>query len=84
MTASLADVQDRSCEDFKAFRKGLGYCWSVAVAALPREGMGMMERWFATEDRDVLWIMKQNLRKKRLERMDAAWVRDWQTQLGMR
>jgi hypothetical protein len=84
MTESVADVQDRRREDFRAFRKGLGYCWSVAVAALPRDGKGMMERWFASEDRDVLWIMKQNLRKKRLERVDAEWVRDWQTQLGMR
>jgi len=84
MTESIADVQDRRHEDFKAFRKGLGYCWSVAVVALPREGKRMMEKWFTTEDRDALWVMKQNLRKKRLERLDAEWVRDWQTQLGMR
>jgi hypothetical protein len=84
MTESIADVQDRGREDFKAFRKGLGYCWSVAVVALPSDGKGRMERWFASEDRDVLWIMKQNLRKKRLERMDAEWVRNWQSRLGMR
>ena len=84
MTGSIADVQDRSQEEFKALRKGLGYCWSVAVVALPREGKGMMERWFASEDRDVIWIMKQNLRKKRLERMDAEWVRHWQSRLGIR
>jgi hypothetical protein len=26
------------------------------------------------EDHDILWIMKQNLGKNRLERMDAEWV----------
>jgi hypothetical protein len=77
LTASLEDMADRRSEEFKALRKGLGYCWSVAVSALPESGKKRMERWFASDDRDVQWIMKQNLRKKRLERMDAAWVAIW-------
>lgn len=74
ITAYLETVEDRRGEEFKALRKGLGYCWSVAVCAFPEAGKKQMERWFANDDRDVRWIMKQNLRKKRLERMDAAWV----------
>jgi hypothetical protein len=31
----------------------------------------------------VRWIMKQNLRKRRLERMDAGWVAHWKSRLGM-
>jgi len=58
-------------------RKGLGYCWSVAVAAFPEEGRKTMERWFASDDKDVIWIMKENLKKERLTRMDSAWVRKW-------
>ena len=84
ITASTERAEDRASEQFKALRKGLGYCWSVAVAAKPREGKRMMERWFATDDRDVLWIMKQNLRKKRLERMDSAWVQESNANLAMR
>jgi hypothetical protein len=84
MTASIEDVQDRRSDEFTAFRKGLGYCWSVAVAALPGDGQKLMEKWFSSDDSDVLWIMKENLRKKRLERMDGEWVRKWQAQLGMR
>jgi hypothetical protein len=84
MTASLVGSQERRSDDFQALRKGLGYCWSVAVAALPEEGKGAMEKWFTSDDGDVLWIMKENLRKKRLERMDAEWVRNWQIRLGMR
>jgi len=77
ITASIQEVEDRRSEAFRALRKGLGYCWSVAVAAHPEAGKQAMERWFGCEDRDVRWVMIQNLRKKRLARMDAEWVAMW-------
>lgn len=83
ITASIQRVEDRKSGEFKALRKGLGYCWSVAVVALPEEGKKRMERWFSSDDRDVLWIMKENLRKKRLTRLDAEWVERWKVRLGM-
>jgi hypothetical protein len=83
ITASIERVEDRRSDEFKALRKGLGYCWSVAVASCPRAGKARMETWFTCLDSDVRWIMKQNLRKKRLERMDADWVSKWQSQLSM-
>jgi len=64
-------------------RKGLGFCWSVATVALPKTGKKMMERWIANDDKDVLWVMKENLRKKRLTRMDAQWVATSKVRLGM-
>ena len=82
ITASLEQVGDRRSDEFQALRKGLGYCWSVAVSACPETGKRMMERWFSSEDRDVRWIMRQNLGKKRLERMDDAWVALWSSRLG--
>ncbi len=57
-----------------ALRKGLAYCWSVAVAAYPEAGKPAMEKWLANEDKDVRWIMRENLKKNRLVRMDAGWV----------
>jgi hypothetical protein len=83
ITASLQSVENRKSDEFKALRKGLGYCWSVAVVALPETGKDRMEHWFGCDDRDVRWIMKKNLKKKRLERMDAEWVTTWRTQLDM-
>jgi len=83
ITVSIRDVEDRRSDEFKALRKGLGYCWSAAVVALPEEGKKMMERWFASDDKDVLWIMRENLRKKRLTRMDAEWVESWKVRLRM-
>jgi hypothetical protein len=74
ITAGLISESDRRSAAFKTLRQGLAYCWSVAVAAYPEIGKPLMEKWLACEDRDVRWVMKENLGKARLERMDAAWV----------
>jgi 3-methyladenine DNA glycosylase AlkC len=84
ITASIPQIEDRKSEEFQALRKGLGYCWSVAVVALPEAGKAAMERWLASDDHDVRWIMKENLKKKRLARMDAAWVARWQAEVAQR
>ena len=77
ITASMAKTQDRGSPDFSALRKGMGYCWSVAVVALPGEGKALMEKWLVDPDKDVQRIMKENLKKARLARMDAGWVKQW-------
>jgi hypothetical protein len=82
ITASMVEAQDRKGENFKALRKGMAYCWSVAAAALPGEGKAAMQRWFGSDDPDLRWVMKENLKKKRLERMDAEWVAEARKQLG--
>lgn len=82
VTATLSSVDNRRSDEFKALRKGLGYCWSVAVAALPEAGKRMMEHWLLSDDHDVIWIMKTNLKKKRMARMDAEWVKGRLAQLG--
>ncbi len=81
ITASISGQTQRQSVEFRALRKGLGYCWSVAVAAHPEAGKRRLERWFASEDPDVRWIVKENLRKARLTRMDAAWVAGARKQL---
>ncbi|MCY1247415.1 hypothetical protein D9M72_607440 [compost metagenome] len=53
-------------------RQGLGYCWSVAIAASPAEGFRRLERWAASDDKDVRWIVRENLKKARLARADPA------------
>lgn len=74
ITAGIAQVENRRSADFLTLRKGLGYCWSVAVVSLPTEGKLLMEKWLTSPDRDIRWIMKENLQKARLVRMDAEWV----------
>lgn len=74
ITATILAESDRRSEAFKALRKGLGYCWSVAVVAFPERGKPVFEAWLHNRDKDVRWIMKENLRKGRLNRMDQKWV----------
>lgn len=74
ITASFASTYDRDSDEFEALKKGLGYCWSVAVAANPRVGKPMLERWSRSKDRHVRWVMRENLKKARLKRVDPAWV----------
>jgi hypothetical protein len=81
VTHSVTRARDRKSDEFVALKKGLAYCWSVAVAACPSEGKTLIEKWFASKDRDVVWIMKENLKKNRLARMDAGWVKHWKTRM---
>lgn len=77
ITANITQVEDRKSEAFAALRKGMGYCWSVAVAALPEEGQPLMEKWLVNPNVDVRWIMRENLKKNRLIRIDPRWVEKW-------
>ena len=77
ITASLRHNQERKSESFRVLRQGLGYCWSVAVAASPQEGKPLMEKWLTNSDSDIRWIMRENLRKNRLAKMDPDWSARW-------
>jgi hypothetical protein len=82
ITASISSEKIRKSEPFLALRKGLAYCWSVAVAAYPEAGKEYMEYWLMSTDKDIRWIMRENLKKDRLVRMDAAWVDSARERLG--
>lgn len=81
ITLSLAKADKRSDEAFKTLRQALGYCWSVLVAALPDEGKSRMEKWFASDDKDIRWVMRENLKKNRLLKIAPLWVAEWQERL---
>jgi hypothetical protein len=59
---------NRKAQAFRILRKALGYTVSVVVAALPEEGFEFMAQLVAAQDRDLSWIVKQNLKKNRLIR----------------
>lgn len=81
ITRAFAKTQNRQDDSFVVLKKGLSYCWSVAVAASPDDGKRALEKWFASDNKDVRAVMRENLKKERLKRMDAAWVTQWQAQL---
>ncbi|MFH1183661.1 MAG: hypothetical protein V1755_01300 [Chloroflexota bacterium] len=75
ITTSMVAAGDRHSEPFKTLRQGMGYCWSVVVAAHPDAGKRYIEKWTKSSDPDVRWILKENLKKNRLVRMDSQWVK---------
>jgi hypothetical protein len=77
VTHDILSEKERRTEEFIALRKALGYCWSVAAVAFPAEGKKVMERWFAVDDKDIRWIMRENLKKNRLQAVDPDWVARW-------
>ena len=82
VTSSIVGFGDTKDEAFEVLKKGLAYCWSVAVAACPEKGKKLMEKWAGSLDKAVAWIMKENLKKKRLVRMDKEWVASQLARLG--
>lgn len=68
-------ASNRKTEEFRALRKGMAYCWSVAVASCPEQGVPRFERWLDSRDPDLRWILRENLKKKRLTRLDEGWVK---------
>ncbi len=77
----LTAYPDRKNNAFKTLRQGMAYCWSVAAAACPETGKALMEKWAGSPDRDASWIIRENLKKNRLVKMDAAWVGEMQRRM---
>jgi hypothetical protein len=46
----------------------------VVVVADPERGKPRMEYWAGSADPDVRWLIKENLKKARLLRLDRRWV----------
>lgn len=73
ITKTLAhDEKISEAED--SLRKALGYGWSVVIAATPDDGKKEFEKLFDLRGKHVRWIIRENLKKNRLAKMDAEWV----------
>ena len=59
-------TKERKSEGFRVLRRALGYTLSVVVRAIPKEGFEFMAQLVDSQDSDVLWIVKENLKKNRL------------------
>jgi hypothetical protein len=64
--AKIISAEERKSAEFKTLKQGLGYSLSVVTHAIPREGFEYMRQLINKQDTDVLWIVKENLRKNRL------------------
>lgn len=70
--ARAVPLAERKHEDFRILRRTLAYTLSVATAASPNEGFALMRECATWNDTDIAWILRENLKKKRL----ARFVRD--------
>ncbi len=74
-TVTVAFDHDRKLsEEEDSLRKTLGYGWSVAVAAYPQTGKPEFTELLSYQGKHVVWIVRENLKKNRLIRIDAGWV----------
>lgn len=67
ITATLPGAPDRREDAYRTLRQAMGYCWSVAIAADPVDGLPAFTRWRWVADPDVAWMVRENLRKARLK-----------------
>lgn len=53
-------------ESVRVLRQALGFTLSVAIAAVPDSGFAFLQKLAGSPDKDIQWIVKENLKKKRL------------------
>jgi len=61
-------------DEYKVFKKAMGYCISVAVAASPAKGKEFFEGWMRSPNSEIRWVLSENLKHDRLRKMDSEWV----------
>jgi len=74
LTHSLEKERDRRNAEVRTLRQALGYCWSVVIAASPVAGKKRFERLVVSSDPDVRWVVRENVKKQRLEKLDPDWA----------
>jgi hypothetical protein len=63
---SRARPKDRTTEAFRTLRQGMGYALSVFVVKAPAAGFALLRKTAAVRDADLAWVIRENLKKKRL------------------
>ena len=64
--AQILATNERSSTEFKTLKQALGYSLSVVIHAIPKEGFQYLQQLADSQDADVQWIVKENLKKNRL------------------
>lgn len=82
ITASMVEEDMDKVEGYKELKRALSYCWSVAVAMSPEKGKPVMGRWIKENHPVINNIMRGNLEKERLSKMDPEWTNYWLQELS--
>jgi hypothetical protein len=62
----VRSIENRKTEAFRVLHKALGYTLNLVVVALPERGFELMDAMIYSQDPALLWIVKSNLKRKRL------------------
>jgi len=65
----ITKTVERQSPEFKTLRQALGYTISVVVCGIPKEGKKLLEKMALSQDKDIAWILKENKKKKRLQKI---------------
>ncbi len=74
LTRAFEKIDGKLSDQQNTLRKTLGYGWSVVIVAIPQEGKIVFETAARSSNKHIRWIIKENLKKNRLFRMDQFWV----------
>ncbi len=78
---NFQDINSSLTEEEKVLRKALGYGLSVAMVSNPEKGKKVFEEIAVINNKNIRWIVKENLKKNRLVFMDREWVANMRTKL---
>lgn len=71
-TRLVVAAPDRRAADVRVLREALGYAWRVVVVADVERGWPMFTACAKSDDPDIAWIVRENLKKQRLRRLGLA------------
>jgi|UniRef100_A0A7C3I3I5 hypothetical protein len=78
----VLDHNNKLSDEEESLRKALGYGWSVAIVHAPENGKKMLEMLLKEKKgKHIKWIIKENLKKNRLIKMDIDWVKEMENRL---
>ena len=69
-TRLVATAVERRDPALRVLRQALGYAWSVVIAADSGRAWPRFLEWAGSADPDVAWLVRENLKKNRLKRLD--------------
>lgn len=79
--SKVLNHDNKLADDEESLRKALGYGLSVAIVYSPETGKKAFEKLFTCKGKHIKWIIKENLKKNRLAKMDPNWVNEMKNRL---
>lgn len=74
ITTENLNHSEKISDDLKILRKALGYCWSVALCGEGADKTSFEKLLPLCSSKHIEWIVKENLKKNRLLKLDKDWV----------